>query len=432
MLCMDSIKNPTGILFSAELKQVLKYYLPYFIDDLGELGGFYDNKTTSFVLPGKEEGTGFNAGRVLFGGANEKSKGNRGGTGHLLGGDELGDWDESFAESVFYPMGDVFDAFMILSGTPRGPNHFKDKFEEFEKKMNEGDKDFFALKWTIEDSLRTGEVTQKQYDRWRKRYSGKDQWVWDVEYMLDFDAAIPGRVFVPFLYQTKKFKRLGNFPPDLTRPVEIFWDLGVNGTVCLFRQRIGGNHFYFKCFRQLEDVNFVKFLSEKVLRYIHETGIKVEKAVFPHDAKWRSDMNSQTRIEMAQNMMKDTVCEALPPFKRMDEAVDKVCRNFSRCFFDVEGCSAFLRDMNLVQFEDGVFIKKGDAKKYTHSADAFVLAESFEENYTGLSFFEKRLDSSSHIKYDSKSIYEKWAHELRNPKSKKKDLGGFDDNPWRF
>ena len=412
---MDAIKDPTGILFSAQLSQVMKFYLPHLENDLGDMGGRYDNTTSSFILKGPSDAEGFNTGRILFGGANERSKGNRGATGHLLGGDELGDWDEGFAESVFYPMGDVHDAYIILSGTPRGPNHFKDKYMEINKKMLSGDKDYYALKWTVEDSLREGEITQKQYDRWRKRYSGKLNHIWETEYMLDFDAPVPGRVFAPYIRKARKEKRVGIFGPEAGEPVEIFWDLGVNGTVCLFRQKIAGRNFYFKAIIQKQDVSFVEFLKTKVMKYIFESGLEVKKSIFPHDANWRDFESAKTRISIAREILGSKIdCEAWPAFKKMDEAVDKVCRTFHRCFFDEEGCEEFLIDLTMAQYEEGIFNKTGDFKQYTHSADAFILAENYGESNKGLSFMtDHGVDKMKLYGLDSKTLYEDWLKDFQ-------------------
>ena len=426
LLSMDKIKNPTGILFSAQTSQIIKFYLPYFQEALEPIGGKYDGKTNSYGLVGG--GEGYDTGRVLFGGANERSKGNRGATGHFLGGDELGDWDEGFAESVFFPMGDVHDAFCVMSGTPRGPNHFKDRYYAWENKMKSGDKDYFACKWTIEDSLREGEISREKYDRLRKRYSGKWQHIWDTEYMLDFDAATPGRVFAPFLSQARRKDKIGRFGFEKGQDVEAFWDLGVNGTACLLRQRIAGRHIYFKSIVQYENVNFAVFFQKKLLPYLWQNGLKISKCVFPHDVKWREFCSPKPRIEVARDFLPGVSFEAVNPIKKNEEAVDKTCRTFERCFFDEEGCSDLLRDLSMVQFENGAFIKKGDAAQYTHSADAFLIGECWREDYSSKGFFEG-MGTSTHDIF--KNSYEKWVHEtVRGQGSEKpRDHGILE--PWR-
>ena len=278
--------------------------------------------------------------------------------------------------------------------------------------MNKGNRDYYALKWTIEDSLREGEVTQEFYDRKKLELSGKLQWIWDTEYMMDFDASTPGRVFANYITKAKKTNRIGYFEIERMLEVETVWDIGVNGTVCAFRQVIGGKHIYFKVFRQLEHCNFQKFLREKVLPFISMENLKVSKNIFPHDIKNKEWMSEENRIQVAQQLMPGTVV-ALKAFRKKDEAIDKTCRTFHRCFFDARGCADFIRDLSLVRYEGKDFVKTGDALEFTHSADAFVLGENYGESVDFHSLFGEDGKKTS-VKDDMREGYERWCRKVRS------------------
>ena len=411
--------SPVAVLFAAELKQAKRLYEPYFNTIFAKLGGKYDEKIDAFRLNRSSDKDVRDEARIVFGGANDRNRSNRGATGDVLVGDEYGDWEPGFAKSVFFPMGDVKMAFTILTGTPRGPNHFKDDFLKYKKKMEQGDKDYFAFKWTIEDSLREGEISKRKYDLWRERYSGSEKWRWDTEYMLDFDAATPGRVFAPFLENAKKIGNIGVFDHEFRGyGVETSWDLGVNGTACLIYVKKDGKRFYLKCFRQLQNAHFVPFLTQKVLPYVQEMGLKIERNIFPHDSKWEQSLAGDSILSVASKILPG---RSIPqkPIKKMDEAVDKVCRQFSRCYFDERGAYDLITDLSLVQFKNGKFLKTDDVVKYTHTTDAFVLGEVYGEPYENSLLSINPLDTMS-VQDKLRTAHEKWTAEVRYGHIKKK------------
>ena len=413
-LLSKEIFNPVAILYCSTLSQVRKYYLkPHLMPLKDVLGATFDGTENTYSwVKNIDENKLKEFSTIYLGGANEKSTSNRGGTGHILCGDEFGDWSPHYAQTVFNPMGHIHNAFKIYSGTPRGPNHFKDFFFKAQAEMNKGNKDYYALKWDINQSLKHGEVSQKEYDRLRLENSGKMDWVWKTEWLLDFDASTPGRVFAPYVERAKEEDKIGLYPPEPGRPCETVWDLGVNGTICLFRQKIGGKHLYFKCFREVEECNFQNLIQKKVMPYIYMNGLKMQQHIFPHDIKNRELMSEKPRFQVAQELLGGN-CVALKAFRRKDEAIDKACRTWHRCYFDEEGCYEFLRDLTLVRYEDGDFIKTGDDKVYTHSADTFVLGENYGESVSGVNLFydEKGFDITT--KSGMRQAYEDWCRRER-------------------
>ena len=412
ILLNPKIRNPSGIIYSATFSNVKKYYLNRLRDMVAVFKPSFDHisNTLSWVKD-VDKYDRRNTATILFGGAQDDNKSNRGGTGHILAGDEWGDWSRNYAETVFFPMGDVHSAYKLMSGTPRGPNHFKNWFKKAEHEMFRGNKDYYALRWTIEDSLREGEVSQEFYDRKRVELSGDLKWVWDTEYMMDFDASTPGRVFASYINEAYEKRRIGRVILEPHHPVETVWDLGVNGTVCLFRQVIGGKHVYFKDLRELKHCNFQKFCSEKVIPYIYGNNLTIDRHIFPHDINRRELLSPESRLTVAQNLLKGRI-EPLKAFRKKDEAVDKTCRTFDRCFFDEEGCNDLITDLSLVVYENGDFVKKGENSELTHAPDAFVLGENYGEHVDPLGIYDES-GSLGPSNDEMRMGYENWCRKMR-------------------
>ena len=412
VMMMEEIKNPTCILVGAQLDQLRRIYIKQHITDtFGKEGGTFDSKNNIYFFPRELKEP--DKARILLGEGNFKSKGFRGLTGHLLCGDEMGDWSEGFLETVFLPMGDHFNACGIYTGTPRGPNHFKRNFENAYKRMLQGDPDYFALKWTAEDSLRAGEITQEKFIGWQKVYSGELKWMWNTEYMLDFNASVPGRVFASNIETLRKNKgHIGFVKADPAKPVDTFWDVGVRGTAVWFRQESSFNHIYFKYLQQLENVNFQTFVKEKILPYIYQNGLKVRYNVFPHDMANKELMSEKTRIEIARGLLPGhSIVRPVP--KKIDEAIDSVKRNFNRCYFNETDCYEGLVCLEMVAIKDnGKFNKETEAVKYTHGADAFILSETFDN--VGKSFNSHNVMglNMEEIEMSWKEAMSKWMNEM--------------------
>ena len=227
----DDYEPAIGI-FASKLKQTLKLYRSRF-ETILESKNYkprYDAEETAL----KYRRYDYKKSRIDFYSASFNPDTDRGGTYPFIALDEYGAYKPHFANSVVGPMGDVYSAPMFITGTPLGPNHFKKEYEYAERKMREGDKDFFAIRWTLDDSLREGEITQRYYDAIQKRYPPDQQHIFRAEYLLDWYAYVPNQIFGYEVADCYSEGRVGFFPCIPQVPVDTFWDIGVNGTaVCL-------------------------------------------------------------------------------------------------------------------------------------------------------------------------------------------------------
>ena len=376
----ETIENPTCILGAAQLNNLKKVYVNQYLNyAFGNIGGTFNSQTNVYFIKRNLKARGrADIAQLAFVDGNERSKADRGLTGHLLACDELGDCKDGFLESVLKPMGYATDADGIFCGTPRGPNHFKESFYHAENQMLKGNDDYFALKWTIEDALDAKEITQKKYDSLREEYKNRER-EWKTEYLLDFNAAVQDRAFADNIERLKREgKNIGLFPINSSLPTDCFWDIGCNGTAVWFRQQDGFSHKYIRYMQQLENVNFQKFVREKYIPFVMNHGLNIRYNVFPHDVNHSEWLSEESRLDVARQILKGEVV-IRPSFKKMDEAVDKVNRHFDRCFFDYEGCYDGIVCLEMSRMLPTGKIDKGpDFVKYSHGTDAFILAENFE------------------------------------------------------
>ena len=375
------IDDPVIILVGAQKDQMHNLYLYKHIHKTFErFGGYFDSKNSVYYYPRNlQQREEKDLARVYFLEAQGRSKSARGHHAHFIAGDEMADWKEGFLEEVVLPMGIVHNAPGLFTGTPKGPNFFKKNFNHALMEYQKGNPLYYALKWTIQDSVDSGEMSKEEYYRIKSAYTNRKS-AWLAEHMLDFDAYIPGKVFADHIEKLKKErKKIGYFPPVIQIPCDSFWDVGVNGTSVWIRQENNYNHFYIKFIQQLENVNFKRFVQDKFLPYIHKNNLKIRYNVFPHDMNFKdfSSASEKTRLELASEILPG---KSIPrkAFRKMDEAIDLVKRNFDRCFFDEEGCWEGLECLQLLSLgSDNKINKKPEFVKYSHAGDAFILAENF-------------------------------------------------------
>lgn len=126
----------------------------------------------------------------------------------------------------------------IFIWTPRGRNHATRAFE-----AREQDPTWFTQRST---ALETGVFTQAQLDKERQELIDEEgseeegDAKFRQEYMVDFDAAVPGSYYGPQIKKATDEKRIGVFPHDPALKVDTAWDIGVDDyTAIWFLQENG-------------------------------------------------------------------------------------------------------------------------------------------------------------------------------------------------
>lgn len=122
--------------------------------------------------------------------------------------------------------------------TPRGRNHATRSFE-----ARESDDGWFTQRLS---ATQTGVFTVEQLERERLeliRDAGSEEEgdaKYRQEYLVDFDAAVPGSYYGAGLAKAREEGRIGVFPYDPALPVNTAWDIGVDDyTAIWFLQENG-------------------------------------------------------------------------------------------------------------------------------------------------------------------------------------------------
>lgn len=122
--------------------------------------------------------------------------------------------------------------------TPRGRNHATRSFEG--RELDEG---WFTQRLPATD---TGVFTLEQLERERAeliRESGSEEEgdaKYRQEYLVDFDAAVPGSYYGAHIAKAREDGRVGSFPYDPALPVITAWDIGIDDyTAIWFLQENG-------------------------------------------------------------------------------------------------------------------------------------------------------------------------------------------------
>jgi len=393
-----NIYAPSVGVFASTLKQAKKLYLNNFKRYYKDFSPSFDEETSVLSLQ-KEEGFG----EVNFYGSQFNPDADRGGTHHFLALDEYASFPADYAMSVAAPMADVHKAPMIMTGTALGPNHFMTEFEHAERKMNSGDKDFFALRWTIEDSLKAGEVTKEEVDTIKSRYTGKKDYIFRAEYMLDWYAYLPNRIFV---WETKRCKdedRVGYFPYNPLYPVDTFWDIGVNGTACWFRQSYGGKHFYINFKLETNKAVFPEFVREHINPLKSEYNFRYH--VFPNDMYYREWMSKESRFEMARRILTGTVVPAPFSQSNVKELIHNARTKFERCYFNEQQTRRGFQSLELYHLKEGG--SKPEKDEASHGADAFILSENLTD-FLKLDIGDTQFDPYDIFRKKSRSSKKPW------------------------
>lgn len=156
--------------------------------------------------------------------------------------------------------------------TPRGRNHATRAFMDREKRPDE----WYTLR---SSALDTGVYTQEALDRELHELVAElgSQEEADArfasEYLVDFNAAVPGSYYGSLLAAAKREGRIGNVPVEAGLQVDTAWDLGIDDyTAIWFFQQVG---------REV-----------RVVDYYETSGVglsTVVKEAFdaPHRANWR-------------------------------------------------------------------------------------------------------------------------------------------------
>lgn len=272
----------------------------------------------------------------------------------------------------------------IFNSTPNGRNHFYD------------------LWMSVQDSPRWHHSELQTYWPDRDGYSGlipKEEFPAIIdeeglteedverEYGVSFSSGLKGSYYADQVEKALTNGRIGAYIYDDNRPVDTFWDLGVDDSTAIwFRQKIGNKlvfiDYYENSGKDLK--HYVSLLEQK--------GYKYDTHYLPHDANHRSlHSNNMTTADLFEECCKSFSVSGMTYVLSkcgVQDGINAVRKRFSRYCFDKESCSEGLNKIELYHRKwdkrRQVYLKDPVHDGNSHAADALrmeAIAESFETDF---------------------------------------------------
>src|SRR5574343_207698 len=220
-----------------------------------------------------------------------------------------------------------------FNSTPRGANHFKSLCELASREPGW----FYDVK-TADD---TGVFTEQQLAEELRQMQAEHgenfgKSLWQQEYFVSFDAAIPGSIFGEWLDRIQRAGQIGEVRCQKSFPVHTAWDLGSTDATAIWWFQIiyGEIHVLDYHESNLKDIPFyVNLLKAKA----REGRFQYGTHWLPHDARARTLAAGGKSIQ--QQMIEADVGRIVIA-KRLDhvDGIQAARATFPHCWFDAERC----------------------------------------------------------------------------------------------
>jgi phage terminase large subunit len=270
-----------------------------------------------------------------------------------------------------------------FNSTPRGKNHFKSLCEFAQKEKG----------WYYDalNARQTGVFTEEQLSSILRQMQSTHgiefgQALFDQEYFVSFDAAIPGSIWGDCIRKLELNDRIGSVPHDPDFPVSTAWDLGrTDDTAIWFFQLIAGEiniidyhssslqeiDFYADILRgavDAGDTEDVKALKARTKQYSYGTHW------IPHDARPRRlGMGGKSILQQFQDHKVGRF--VIAPNLDRQEGIQAARKTFPRCSFDKENCEQGIECLKQYHREwdedNRVFLNDPHHDWSSHASDAF-------------------------------------------------------------
>lgn len=178
------------------------------------------------------------------------------------------------------------DGWVVFIGTPKGPNHFFDLWNEAKQdRYNE----WFCSMLKASES---GVLSKDRLER-IKRQPGMDEDTYNQEFECDFNAANKGAYYAKQLNELQEQGHMGLFPWDPNKPVITAWDIGYTDDTSIWFAQLHGDKIHVIDFWTGSGYSLEEVLDElRAKPYIYEPFL------LPHDAKNKSFQTGKSTREL--------------------------------------------------------------------------------------------------------------------------------------
>lgn len=284
---------------------------------------------------------------------------------------------------------------VIQISSVKGRNQFYKDYIRYKQYMEAGDKDFFAINLTIED---TGLLDKEEIELVKKTMSEE---AFRQEFMNDFSAGDAATFYGKEMERMHIEKRITSVPYDPMYPLDVYFDLGMNDMTSMwFRQTVG---------REFRYVNYYQNSGEAIPHYVQHMRSMYPQAqwgriVLPWDAEIRELSSGKTRQETFREMGVRTEVQKK---QGLADRINAVRTHLPKVVIDAVNCSEGIECLqNYSKKKDernDVFTNTPIHNKYSHGADAFGYAALDER--PSVDDMRKRIEDLPKVANDRYDIY---------------------------
>ncbi len=209
----------------------------------------------------------------------------------------------------------------IFVGTPKGQNHFYDKWKDAQKLPG-----WYRAMFKASETgyVSASELAQAKLEMTPEEY--------DQEFECSFTAALVGAYYGKQMRDAEKEGRILRIPYERRVPVQTAWDLGKNdATAIWFYQDVG---------RERRFIDYIEATGEDLPYYareIKERPYYHEIHYLPHDARAQM-LGAPKSREMMLNDLKIRPTLVVPRH-RVEEGIEAVRQMLPRSYFDEVKCA---------------------------------------------------------------------------------------------
>ena len=274
------------------------------------------------------------------------------------------------AWSYLMPILEENGGWAVFNSTPRGNNHFR-KLCEFAKS---------EPGWFFDErtASQTGVYTEAQLESIKRALvaeHGKEygEALFQQEYFVSFDAAIPGSIFGEWLDRARRSGRVGEVPFDPALPVHTAWDLGYDDATAKWYFQVAFDGIRVVRYEEasLKDIDFY---ADELRSNQREFGWQYGTHFLPPDARARTLAAGGKTIHQ---QMIDQKVGRVQIVKKVDlvDQLQAARKTMGFCHFDAVDCEHGLDALGNYHYEydpeNKVFTTKPVHDWSSHGSSAF-------------------------------------------------------------
>lgn len=384
---MDAVANsskgrehapPRYALIYPERKQGKKNAWDYLKHFGSNIAGFTKNETDLYIEFKR------NNARIYIEGADKKDRIR----GEYFDGvfiDEYADVAPGLWTSVVYPALSDWNGWGIISGTPRGENHFYDAFKE-----KSGNDSWYTVVMPASEKLAkefrldgenepdlidsTNVFADEELDEIKEEMENDSEIanaeaVFNQEYGCKFKSNIIGSYYGKYMNRarTDSPQRITSVPYEKQKPVHTAWDLGIGDQMAIWFAQLVGKEIRFIDYYENSDMGLTEYFDIcRQKPYSYQTHLA------PFDIETRELTSGRSRKAIARDHgFNFTTVEK----HSVEDRIAAVRSILSRCWFDRNKCRKGIKALEEYQKEYDEDKKRyKDKPKHnwaSHGADAF-------------------------------------------------------------